>query len=111
MVDAVPLAVAPAVAPFMTLDELQLKAKMIPLSMTAFVATGTSISRRSRGLASWSLARLCRACPMELSARRRSTMWLLRSYLRLNHRLLTSPLHHRRNDPPFICQGAAAALQ
>ncbi|KAJ7804634.1 hypothetical protein B0H14DRAFT_3486023 [Mycena olivaceomarginata] len=40
MADAVPLAVAPAVAPFVTLGELQLKAKMVPLSMTAFIATG-----------------------------------------------------------------------
>jgi hypothetical protein len=38
--DAVPLAVALAVAPFVTLDELQLKAKMVPLSMAVFVATG-----------------------------------------------------------------------
>jgi hypothetical protein len=40
MADAVPLGVAPAVVPFVTLDALQLKAKMVPLSMTAFVATG-----------------------------------------------------------------------
>ncbi|KAJ6553477.1 hypothetical protein DFH09DRAFT_1318866 [Mycena vulgaris] len=40
MADAVPLAVAPAVAPFVTLDELQPKAKVVPLSMTAFVAAG-----------------------------------------------------------------------
>ncbi|KAF8148991.1 hypothetical protein K438DRAFT_1989067 [Mycena galopus ATCC 62051] len=40
MADAVPLAVVPAVAPFVTLDELQPKAKVAPLSMTALVATG-----------------------------------------------------------------------
>jgi hypothetical protein len=32
MADAVPLAVAPAAAPFVMLDELQLKAKMVPLA-------------------------------------------------------------------------------
>ncbi|KAJ7683196.1 hypothetical protein B0H17DRAFT_1205260 [Mycena rosella] len=40
MADAVPLAVAPAVAPIVTLYELQPNAKVFPLSMTAFVATG-----------------------------------------------------------------------
>lgn len=40
MANAVPLAVAPPVVPIVTLDELQPKAKVVPLSMTAFVATG-----------------------------------------------------------------------
>ncbi|KAJ7922433.1 hypothetical protein B0H13DRAFT_1983136, partial [Mycena leptocephala] len=75
MANAVPLAVAPVV----TLDELQPKAKV------------TGNEHLSWCLASWSLARPRRGWQMESSARRRlwlSTMWLPRPYLRLNRRTI-----------------------
>jgi hypothetical protein len=40
MANAVPLAVVLAMVLIVRLDELQPKAKVVPLSMTAFVATG-----------------------------------------------------------------------